>query len=79
MVAGGHATRPLPAAFARRPAGGRVHWQPVYMEAGVRIFGLGLGNLYMYISNARAEAAPGGAVEGLAVALGSFLAAGAGG
>lgn len=47
------------------------------MEAGVRIFGL--GNLYMYISNARAEAAPGGAVEGLAVAFGSFLAAGAGG
>ncbi len=46
------------------------------MEAGVRMFGL--GNLYMYISNARAEAAAGGAVEGLA-ALGSFPAAGAGG
>lgn len=46
------------------------------MEAGVRMFCL--GSLYMYISNARAEAAPGGAVEGLA-ALGSFPAAGAGG
>lgn len=45
------------------------------MEAGVRIFGL--GNLY--ISNARAEAAAGGAVEGFYAALGSFPAAGAGG
>jgi len=65
----------FPRPFARRPAGGCVHWQPVYMEAGVRIFGL--GNLY--VSNARAEAAAGGAVEHFGASPGSFLTAGAGG